>query len=217
MTTQRTDKLIFKSTDGLSISGEIFHPQGPPLATVILCHPHPLYGGNMHNNVVEGLWRFLPEDGFLTFRFNFRGVGSSEGQFEDGIGETHDVRGAVQFLGDSGYGSIPCFLVGYSFGAYVIYLLDTLPSPVKGIVMISPPVSMSTFEAKRFKACPTLIISGDRDLFCELGSIRKLVHTLKDDITLTVIPETDHFWIGKEGSLSENVRDWLVARINAGK
>jgi len=208
-TQAHVEKVLFKSTDGLTLSGDIHHPDSPPRGTAIIAHPHPLYGGNKDNNVVETLWRALPEDGFLTFRFNFRGVGASEGGFEEGIGETHDLKGAVQFLKDTGYANLPCFLTGYSFGAYVIHLLDTLPNSVKGIIMVSPPVSMSVFEANRFKACPTLFVTGDRDLFCRVEYLEKLVNHLKGDISLKVIPGIDHFWFGKEKTLVDTIRPWI--------
>ena len=207
------EKVLFKSTDGLTLSGVLRRPEGSPKGTVILAHPHPLYGGNMDNNVVTALWRALAEDGFLTFRFNFRGVGTSEGRFEEGIGETHDLEGAVRFLEETGYTELPCFLAGYSFGAYVIHRLDALPDSVTGIVMISPPVSMSIFEAERFKARPTLIVSGDRDLFCRIDYLEKMVQAIKGDITLRVFPGIDHFWFGKEEGLVETIRSWVEARV----
>jgi len=208
-TQAHAEKVLFKSTDGLTLSGDMHLPDGPPRGTAIIAHPHPLYGGNKDNNVVEALWRAFPEDGLLSFRFNFRGVGGSEGSFEEGIGETHDLKGAVQFLSDAGHASLPCLLVGYSFGAYVIHLLDTLPNSVKGIIMVSPPVSMSVFEATRFKIRPTLFVTGDRDLFCRIEYLEKLVNHLKGDVTLKVIPGIDHFWFGKEKILVETIRPWI--------
>ena len=213
MTPHHKEKILFKSTDGYSLTGEIFRPDTAAVGTVILCHPHPLYGGNMNNNVVDTLWNSLPGDGFLSFRFNFRGVGSSEGNFEEGIGETHDLKGAIQFLTDSGYKHLPCFLFGYSFGAYVIHLLNPLPPNVKGIAMISPPVSMSVFDPERFRDCSVFFIAGDLDHYCGIESLQMLVNKLKIDKSLKVIPEIDHFWFGKEKILYETIRPWLLVTI----
>ncbi len=212
---RKTERIFFKSTDGLSLSGEIHRPEGLPRGTIVLAHPHPQYGGTMENNVVDTLWRELAAEGWLTFRFNFRGVGASEGRFEEGIGETHDLKGAIRFLMDAGYNHLPCYLIGYSFGAYVIYLLDAVPDAVEGIVMISPPVSMSAFEAGRFKTLPTLFISGDRDLFCRPEALQKLAAALKTDKAVEIIPGIDHFWFGKENSLVAAIRAWIRSRLKA--
>ncbi len=203
------ERILFKSTDGLSLEGEIYHPSAPLRGTVVLTHPHPLYGGTMENNVVAGLWHALAEAGFLSFRFNFRGVGASEGHFEEGLGETHDLSGAIRFLGDAGYGNIPCFLTGYSFGAYVIHRWDVRTDFVGGIIFISPPVSMSPFEPERFVLRPTLIVAGDRDPFCRSEPLKEMVAHLEGDVSLKIFPGMDHFWLGQEEKLAETVRSWI--------
>jgi len=204
----KVKKIIFKSTDGLALTGEINRAKGPISGTAILAHPHPLYGGNMYNNVIGTLWHHLPVKGFLTFRFNFRGVGTSEGNFEEGIGETRDLNGALRFLKDSGYIHLPCFLIGYSFGAYVIRRLDTLYTSIKGIFMISPPVSMVGFDLTRLGPCPCLIAAGNHDPFCRLDDLKKISDPSPGNITLTIIPDADHFWIGREMRLVEKFLDW---------
>ncbi len=211
----RTEKCLFKSAGGLSLEGEIARPESPPFGTMILCHPHPLYGGEMRNPIVETLFRGFPREGLLTFRFNFRGVGNSEGYFAEGIGEAEDLRGAIRFLSDLGYGPLPCFLTGYSFGAYVIHLLTPFPPHVRGIIWVSPPVSMSEFQLERFPECPTLIISGDRDPFCRPSTLERLVQPHRETVTHTILPGIDHFWIGRGDLLMENLRTWVRARIGS--
>ncbi len=203
----------FKNPDGLTLCGEICSPEGSICGTVILTHPHPLYGGEMRNNVVGSLWRALPQDGLLALRFNFRGVGASEGSFENGIGEARDLRGAIRFVEESEDSYFPIFLIGYSFGASVIHLTGPLPPIVKGIVMISPPVSMRAFERKRFGFRPTLFIAGDRDPFCRPEDLKKLVSTLKGDNTLKIIAGADHFWYRMEKPLIEVICPWIISLI----
>ncbi len=211
----QTEKCLFKSLDGLTLEGEFSRPE-TPVGTAILCHPHPLYGGSMCNNVVDALFEALPGDHILTMRFNFRGVGLSEGGFEEGIGEVRDVEGAVRFISDMGAHALPCFLIGYSFGAYVLHRLDTPYASVKGVVMISPPVSMIPFDSFRLKGAPTFFIAGDRDLYCHLSELESLTAPMnRGENTLTIIPGADHFWFGKEKGLVENIRVWLRSRLNA--
>ncbi len=166
----------------------------------------------MNNNVVDALWRALPPVGMLAFRFNFRGVGGSEGRFEKGIGETRDVKGALRFLSDAGYGGLPSFLAGYSFGAYVIHLMAALPNS-RGIIMVSPPVSMMAFDPGRLSEHPFLFVSGDQDAFCRPRDLDNLVSALEGDIKREVFPGVDHFWLGKEGLLVETVRSWIESRL----
>lgn len=205
---QKIKRVFFKSTDGLTLTGEINRARGPIRGTAILAHPHPLYGGNMHNNVIDSLWRHLAIKGFSTFRFDFRGVGNSEGNFEEGIGETRDLNGALRFLKDSGYIHLPCFLIGYSFGAYVIHLLHTLHPSIKGIFMISPPVSMMRFDLTRFGSCPCLIAAGNHDPFCRIDDLKKVLDPSPGNITLNIIPNADHFWVGREKCLVEKFANW---------
>ena len=209
----RKEGVFFTSSDGLTLEGEKATPQVTPRGSVVLAHPHPLYGGNKDNNVVTALWQALPQAGFLTFRFNFRGVGASEGRFEEGIGEVRDLAGAVRFLRDVEPGDLPCFLVGYSFGAYVIHRLNPLPATVRGIVMISPPVSMSDFKMRSFKVCPTLVLAGDQDLFCRPDDLEEMVRSLKGESTLKIFPGRDHFWFGRENELITGVQTWLETRV----
>lgn len=209
----KSEKIIFKSSDGLSLTGEINKPSSPVVGTIALTHPHPLYGGNMYNNVIETLWSHLAGYGLLTFRFNFRGVGTSEGNFEEGIGETRDVDGALRFLMDSGYASHPCFLIGYSFGAYVIHRLNGLSDSIEGISMISPPVSMMPFVPERFYPCPHLIVAGNKDPFCRTQVLKKIISQSPENKTLLVIPGVDHFWLGREELLVEKFLAWAKTFI----
>jgi len=210
---KRREKIRFKSADGLSLEGETLHPTGLIRGIVVLTHPHPLYGGTMENNVVASLWVTLPEAGFLTFRFNFRGVGASEGTFEEGRGETYDLSGAVQLLGHAGGRNVPCFLIGYSFGAFVIHQWCPPAGLIAGIVLISPPVSMRTFELERFAPCPTLIATGDQDPFCRLDPLKEIVSRLDREVSLKIFPGIDHFWLGQEEKLAGTVRSWLEAQL----
>jgi len=201
-------QFIFKSSDGLSLVGELNRHDKFPEGICILCHPHPLYGGNMYTAVIDVFWKNLPRSGFLTFRFNFRGVEGSEGCHEEGTGETQDIHGAVTFLIKQGYQDIPFFLVGYSFGAYVTHHLEFFPEQVKGVCLVSPPVSMMPFDFPDRALVPHLIMSGDTDVYCNLSILRSKLENGDRRITLVPFTGTDHFWSGKEINLVKKFGSW---------
>jgi len=201
-------KVIFKSIDGLSLVGELNKPDGSPEGVCVLCHPHPLYGGDMHTSVIKAFWKHLPQSGLLTFRFNFRGVGVSEGRHEEGVGETQDILGALAFLVKQGYRDTPFFLIGYSFGAYVIHRLGPLPDPVKGVCLISPPVLKIPFDFSSTTSVPHLIMAGDADAYCNLSILRSKLENSGREVTLIPFAGTDHFWAEKEINLVKNFLSW---------
>ena len=125
-------------SNGLEIEGQL--AAGDHQRGVVVTHPHPLYGGNMHNNVVIAVSRAYQSRGCTTLRFNFRGVGGSQGNYDDGVGEQEDVRAAVAYLADNGMEQID--LAGYSFGAWVNALAINGGLQVARMIMLSPPVAI---------------------------------------------------------------------------
>jgi len=196
----------FPTQDDLQLEG--FHTQGAEgCGGAILCHPHPLYGGDMHNNVIGALQKALAEKGFSTLRFNFRGVGGSGGSYADGIGEEGDVRGAVQFVSEKEDG--PLFLVGYSFGAAVGTKAVAADERVRALVCISPPIAMYDFSFLRDYERPTLLVAGDGDFVCPITLLEELVSSLPQPRSIHIVPGADHFWWGREGRLADYVIDFL--------
>ncbi|MDZ7698565.1 MAG: alpha/beta hydrolase [Deltaproteobacteria bacterium] len=111
---------------------------------VVITHPHPLYGGEMHNGVVDAVVRACRQKGLATLRFNFRGVGQSQGHYDEGIGEQDDVRAAVSYLDELGAPAID--LAGYSFGAWVNASAIGSLASVNRLIMVSPPVNFMDFS-----------------------------------------------------------------------
>ncbi len=205
-----TETVFFKSTDGLTLEGELAFPPFSPTAKAIIAHPHSLYGGSMYNNVVAAFWHGLTQQGFLTLRFNFRGVNNSEGTFDEGKGETHDLHGAIRFLQERKPEKIPFYLIGYSFGAYVVHNAIPFPPLVKGTVFVSPPNQMLPFDfAQSRHVPPLLILAGDRDSFCNVNQLKSWRTTYPARLSLQIFKGTDHFWIGKERLLLEHFQNWL--------
>jgi len=159
----------------------------------VLCHPHPLYGGEMDNPVVTTAAEAAVEEGFQTLRFNFRGVGKSEGTHADGVGEKDDVRAAIELL-NSKFDGPSLILVGYSFGAMVGLPVAIEDARVKGVVVIAPPLEMHNFDFLKGSKKDKLVIVGNRDLYCPVGKLKELYQHLEDPKSLVMIEGANHFF-----------------------
>ena len=159
----------------------------------VITHPHPLYGGDMHNPVVETICGVYRQKGFSTLRFNFRGVGGSGGSFSEGTGEQDDVRGAVEYLRQAGIGQID--LSGYSFGTRVIAGLEQMEQVTRQIY-VAPPVAFMDFS--EISAVPGLaaVIVGERDDFAPVTAVRNSLSRWNPSAELHVISGGDHFFGG---------------------
>jgi alpha/beta superfamily hydrolase len=168
----------------------------------------------MDNNVVWALAEAADRTGAGWLRFNFRGVGRSEGSFEQGRGEVDDIRHALNFLAEGGEGGEgseggpEVILAGYSFGAWVASGLDPQP-PVKATILIAPPEGMMAMNRPENLVPPILVIVGDQDQFGPRGRVEKLVTRLAGPCDLEVLPGVDHFFNGAEGRLIELVTAFL--------
>jgi len=174
---------------------------------LVMTHPHSLYGGSMHNPVVEAVVRAYQDRGYATLRFNFRGVDGSQGNFGDGIGEQEDVIAALDTLLDLGKTQID--LGGYSFGAWVCARgLERLPA-VRRFLMVSPPVSAMDMDDLGGMNQLGLVIAGSVDDIGEVSHIRKLMPGWNPEAALEVIDGADHFYGGQTGEIEAIVRGFL--------
>ena len=174
---------------------------------VVLCHPHPLYGGEMHNNVVQALAEAYQERNYCTLRFNFRGVGNSEGAFDEGRGEQEDIRAALEFL--SGVGMKHLDLAGYSFGVWVIAMgLEKLPLADR-VIMVSPPVSFVDFEFLGYNEKIRMVIVGMRDEIADFKALEKMVPQWNPRAEFYPIEGADHFYWGRTGELKRIIHGFL--------
>ncbi|MBW2176774.1 MAG: alpha/beta hydrolase, partial [Deltaproteobacteria bacterium] len=153
------DEKIEFIANGLSIEGMI--SRGTGTKGVVITHPHPQYGGDMYNPVVESIGHVYQQKGITTLRFNFRGVGLSDGSYGDGIGEQEDVLAAVACLKKQGVDDID--LAGYSFGAWVNAHIEAGAGPISTLIMVSPPVAFMGFDTDITLPRLGLVVSGSRD------------------------------------------------------
>jgi len=201
------EHIFFKSGD-ITLEGVLSYPQKSSLCPgVIICHPHPLYGGDMNNNVVMGVKGVLQEEGFVILRFNFRGVNLSEGRYDEGKGEVDDVIAAVNFL--SSHATVDrdrLFLVGYSFGAWVGLHAVLKTNALRAVAGIVPPCGVYDFNFLHDSTLPILLVGGDQDTFCnkkELEIVFDKISSLKKKV---ILPQADHFFSGREGEVGEEVK-----------
>ena len=198
----------------LTLEGILTSPaeaQSGARPAVVIAHPHPQYGGDMHNGVVVTLAQKLSGLGVPTLRFNFRGVGRSEGSYDDGRGELEDQKAAVSFLSTvDGIDTDSLALAGYSFGAeMVIRLAAQSPCPTP-LVAVSPVVSSVTGKRWRSIPGPKLVICGDSDAFLPAERLIASVPTEERHI----VTGEDHFWLRKLSEMADVAGDFLLRHLS---
>lgn len=181
-------------------------------AIAIVCHPLPTEGGTMHNKVVTMTARALRELGIATVRFNFRGTGQSEGDFDEGNGETDDLRTVAAWV-RAQRPDAALWLAGFSFGAYVTLRMAAELQPSL-LVSIAPPVGRSwDFAALVPPTCPWLVIQGEADEVVDPKAVFAWLDTLPEQPELVRMPDTSHFFHRKlmdlRGAIKHGVRAWL--------
>lgn len=177
----------------------------------VVCHPHPLFGGTMHNKVVYQAAKALHGQGIPVLRFNFRGAGLSEGQHDRGTGEQDDVRAALEFLA-SEFPGRPIVLAGFSFGSWVGLRVGCGDARVSHLIGLGLPVDSSDLSYLRHCSKPKLIVQGANDQFGGRANVEALFSTISDPKQLVVLEGADHFFQGKLGEMAAAIDRWLPGR-----
>ena len=189
----------------LSLEALLALPPSPP-AGVVICHPHPLYGGDMENPVVVRVQEVCAALGLATLRFNFRGVGASGGVHGGGVGEQDDAAAALDALAKAmGGGTLA--IAGYSFGSRIAALVGSRDGRVGGMALIAPPLAMSDFGFLEDIRVPTLAVAGTRDQYCPSDEFARFT-AARPWIKAATIEGADHFFFGKLFPLGEAVTEW---------
>jgi alpha/beta superfamily hydrolase len=196
----------------LFLEGILAIPEGAgPFPAVIVCHPHPLYGGSMDNNVVYSLFEALTQASLASLKFNFRGVGGSQGEFGQGIGEQEDVEAALSFISTvKGVNSKRIGLAGYSAGAGFALPVGLNDVRIKAMAAVSPPLSMFDFDFLKVCPKPKLLISGGRDNFTSADQFLEFCQNLPEPKEYESIEGADHFWWGYESRLATKVTAFFI-------
>ena len=193
---------------------DVPEPADARRGTIIICHPHPEHGGTMHNKVVTICERSMRELGLRTIRFNFRGVGRSEGEFDDGYGETDDLFAVAEWVrrtrpDDS------LWLGGFSFGAFIT-TRAALNLDIGHLISIAPPVDRYAFDSLHHPECPWLVVQGDEDEVVNVEMVSNWASKLKPAPELIIMDGADHFFhrriMDLRGLLKNGVRSDLPER-----
>jgi uncharacterized protein len=172
---------------------------------VVICHPHPLYGGSMENNVVAAMEEGFARIDFTTLRFNFRGVGGSAGDYDDGQGEVRDALAAGEFLKKRPGGPSVVVLAGYSFGAWIAAKAAVQDPSVRALFLVSYPFAFYPEEPILQYTGPQYFVGGSHD---DIGPVDRLLEVYKHlpilQKNIKIIP-TDHFYGGKEQEITDYI------------
>ncbi|MGZ3420150.1 MAG: alpha/beta hydrolase, partial [Polyangiales bacterium] len=202
------------SDDGTLLDGRLAVPEGATRA-VVLAHPHPLYGGSMDDPVTLAIGRVLAERGVATLRFDFRGVGRSEGRYAGGALETQDVSAAVRVMKRAL--DVPVAVVGYSFGSWVALRAARERGGIDRLALVAPAAKLFEYEGSPRYERPLAIAIGDRDGFCDAPRARVLAARL--GASIAVLSGEDHFFARSRRKLAELIAPFLVGnsdRIDEG-
>jgi len=191
---------------------------GTPDAThaALVCHPHPVFGGTLHNKVVFHAMKALNNFGFPVLRFNFRGAGLSEGLHDHGNGEAEDVRAALDWL-EREY-TLPIIFAGFSFGAAVGLRVACPDDRVKAVIGLGTPITPvddRNYDFTFLESCskPKLFVSGTRDQFGPKAKLQSMVDAIPEPKKLVLIESADHFFEGRLREMRESIEEWLRKTI----
>jgi len=197
----------------LTLEGLLARPEEPKqVRGAVVCHPHPLYGGSMYNNVIDAVLAAMWKKEWATLRFNFRGVGGSEGEHNGGAGEAEDAAAAVAFVtGQAGVDRDGAVLAGYSFGSIAAMTAAPKIKSLGGLVLVALPLKMADVRALKDFAGPILMAAGDGDMYCPAPQIEALHTELGSRAQLRIIEGADHFFGGFEVELVGAIESMLAA------
>lgn len=204
--------VTFPSGD-LTLEGLLAKPEGlKPVRGGVVCHPHPLYGGSMYNNVVDAVLEAMWSLGWATLRFNFRGVGQSEGEHGGGAGEANDAIAAMEFLtAQAGVQPEGAVLAGYSFGAMAAVAAAPRMKGLGALVLVALPIRMADPAVLKAFGKPIVLAAGDSDTYCPAAQLEALHKDLGTRSQIKIIAGADHFFGGYEGELAQAIGAMLKA------
>ena len=207
--TDLTGNTFFEGPAG-RIEAIIKEPTGPVTRAAIVCHPHPLFGGTMHNKVIFRIARAFQNAGFAVLRFNFRGAGQSEGEHDRGVGEQADLLAALEFV-QKRYPEAEIWLAGFSFGAAVLLRAAACDDRVRAFVAVGLPLSNYDFSGVARCKTPKLFVQGSADEYGPVHDLEKFFATLDQPKELKIIEGADHFFEGLLNKLEAAISEFITS------
>ena len=184
-------------------------PDGAVRAVAVIGHPHPLHDGTMHTKAVYQAAKAMTRIGVAALRFNFRGVGQSEGAFDTGLGEKDDFRAAIAFATER-FPGVPIWAAGMSFGSWVAMTVGIEDPRVSLVLGIAPPVDRYDFESLKSSTLPKFIVHGEADELISVKDVRKFYAQLPEPKELVVLEDANHLFEGQTTAVGEAVEDLLA-------
>lgn len=208
--------VIFNGPEG-RLEGRYQHAKRDDAPVALILHPHPQHGGTMNNKVVYSLYHSFTRRGFSTLRFNFRGVGRSQGEFDSGLGELSDAAAALDWMQGHNSNATGCWIAGFSFGAWIAMQLMMRRPEINGFIAIAPPASLHDFSF--LAPCPAsgLMVHGDNDDIIPEDSVAKLADKLGKQKNITidynVVKGCDHFFRDHLDTMEKHVEKYLDTNL----
>jgi alpha/beta superfamily hydrolase len=198
----------------IALEGKLHLPRGDgPFPAAVVCHPYPPGGGSMAVPVVEAIARALAQVGIAALRFNFRGVGASQGSFENGQGEVDDVAGALNWLSSRPkVYSDRVAVVGYSFGAAMALFCAARTGAGRPLALIGLPLAWN-LSLPPLASHPWLLVAAERDQFCPVPDLYTFTQGLEGEVTVHIVADADHFLFGHESDVAGVVVDFLLETL----
>jgi len=206
-TTMKPERQVMLNGPAGRLEG-LFRDGGQRGESVLILHPHPLYGGNMNNKVVFAMAKALGEAGLNTLRLNFRGVGLSEGEYDDGQGEQNDLRCALDFLASEMPGG-RLYLAGFSFGAWLTLKVGGEDDRIRAMLAVGTPAGWGDMDWLRPCTKPKLLIHGSADEYCDPGRLGEEFRRLSEPKRLIWVEGADHFFTEKVNELNSALAENL--------
>ena len=218
MSTRHESRNLFLAGPVGRLEAILWSPSaGTPSIAAVVCHPHPLFGGTMHNKVVYQAAKSLDALGIPVLRFNFRGTGMSEGRHDRGEGERGDARAALDFLA-SEFPNIPLLVAGFRFGCWGGLRVGCEDARVKLLIGLGAPVNNADFSYLTPCAKPKLFVHGAKDIYGAVDKLKSLATSLPGENKIVIVEEADHFFVGKLEQVDAAITNWMSGRIaDAGK
>jgi len=212
MTISHESKHLFLAGPAGRLEAVFWTPNGAkPTTAAVVCHPHPLFGGTLHNKVVYQAAKALDQLGLPVLRFNFRGTGRSEGKHDRGDGERGDVRAGLNFLAAE-FPKIPLLVAGFSFGCWVGLRVGCEDARVTSLIGLGTPMNSTDFLFLTKCEKPKLFVHGSKDQFGDAAKLQSLVASLPGENQLVVVEDADHFFVGKLDQVNRAIREWMAKR-----
>jgi uncharacterized protein len=208
--------VIFNGPEG-RLEGRYQHAKRDDAPVALILHPHPQHGGTMNNKVVYSLYHAFSRRGFSTLRFNFRGVGRSQGEFDSGLGELSDAAAALDWMQGHNPNATGCWIAGFSFGAWIAMQLMMRRPEINSFIAVAPPASIHDFSF--LAPCPAsgLMIHGDSDDIIPADSVAKLADKLGKQKNITIdynlVKGCDHFFRDHLDVMEKHVEKYLDANL----